>query len=68
MPKRIVYRSSMPDDHPDLPQNVDEIPQMDLFHEFRPTNIDEIKEIIAESCFKVSPADVMPVQLLRKHC
>ena len=57
-------RSSMSDV---LPPAVKELPQMSLLHELAPTTAEEIKEIIAESGFKCSPADILPLQLLKKH-
>ena len=44
-----------------------DIPQMSLMHEFSPTSVDEIKEIIAESGLKCSPADLLPQSLLKKN-
>ena len=35
--------------------------------EFRPTNIDEIKDIIAECGIKCSPADMLPEMLLKEN-
>ena len=40
---------------------------MSLMHEFSPTSVDEIKEIIAESGLKCSPADLLPQSLLKKN-
>lgn len=49
------------------PPDVQDIPQMRLLHDFKPTDADEIKDIIAESGFKCSPADVLPLKLLKEH-
>ena len=52
------------------PSNVDfesEIPQMRQMHEFRPTDIDEIKQIINETGIKCSPDDILPHRALKDH-
>ena len=57
-------RSEMPDgyDH-----QFKEIPQMKLMHDFQPTTLDEIKEIIGESGIKCSPADFLPFVLIKDN-
>ena len=58
-------RSELPDKHFD--NTFDDFPQMKLMHEFQPTSIDEIKEIIAESGIKCSPADLLPFKLFKDN-
>ena len=57
-------RSAMPESST---PSMDELPEMATMHDFRPTTVQEIKEIIAESGFKCSPSDILPLKLLKQH-
>lgn len=58
-------RSEMSSD--DLHHKFNELSQGRLMHEFQPTNLDEIQEIIAESGIKCSPSDFLPGCLLKEN-
>ena len=45
----------------------EELLEMEPLREFRPTSVDEIKDIIAESGIKCSPADLLPFKLLKEN-
>ena len=45
----------------------EQLPQMKTMHEFRPSCLDEIKEIISECGVKCSPSDLLPQGLLKEN-
>ena len=47
--------------------NFNEIPTMKTIHDFEPTCLDEIKEIVAESGVKCSPSDLLPQELFKEN-
>ena len=58
-------RNSIPSNSEYNPPN--DFPQMKMMHEFQPTCLDEVKEIIAEVGIKCSPADLLPQKLYRDN-
>lgn len=51
----------------DFTEAQNEIPHMRQLHEFRPTTINELKEIINDTGIKCSPADILPQKLLKEN-
>ena len=48
------------------PQDIKD-PNFSFLDEFRPTNIDEVQEILSESDFKCSPSDVLPTNPFKEN-
>ncbi|KAL5252941.1 hypothetical protein ACHWQZ_G015637 [Mnemiopsis leidyi] len=58
-------RSKMPERHPMKRQ--EEVSNSCHWYNFEPTNIEELKEIVDEAGIKCSPADILPLYLLRDN-